>query len=168
MSEEIINKVAQSGLITLDLAEFYTPGERIRYDLADHLYMGLILREKDLREALKAQDPTIYQGKCISIHCSADAIIPQWAYMLLVLHMSPHAAFVQVGSEEALEFSLFQIAFDRHDFSQYQGQRVVVKGCGDIPVPSGVYGEIARRLQPIVKSLMFGEPCSTVPLFKRK
>ncbi|MFN4086567.1 MAG: DUF2480 family protein [Spirosomataceae bacterium] len=168
MSEEIINKVALSGLITLDLAEFYTPGERMTYDLADHLYMGLILREKDLREALKSQDTSVFQGKFISIHCSADAIIPQWAYMLLVLQMAPHASYVHVGSPDELEFALFQQAFDRHDFSPYEGQRVVVKGCGDIAIPSSVYGEITRRLQPLVKSLMFGEPCSTVPLFKKK
>lgn len=168
MSEEIINRVAQSGLITFDLADFYRSGERLVYDLADHLYMGLILREKDLRDALKSQDTAMYRGKYVAIHCSVDAIIPQWAYMLLVLHMAPEANEVMVGSLDELESHLFQKAFDAHDFSMYEGQRVVVKGCGDIAITSRVYGEVARRMQPHVKSLMFGEPCSTVPLYKKR
>lgn len=168
MSEEIINRVAQSGLITFDLADFYMPGERMTYDLADHLYMGLILREKDLRDALKSQDTGMYRGKYVAIQCSVDAIIPQWAYMLLVLHIAPEAKEVIVGTVDELESYVFQKAFDAHDFSQYEGQRVVVKGCGDIAIPSRVYGEVARRMRPYVKSLMFGEPCSTVPLFKKR
>lgn len=167
MESEIINRVTKSGLITLDLEDYYHHGERVVYDLKDNLYMGLILKEKDFRDFLKIHDWTQYEGKNVAITCSEDAIIPTWAYMLLTLHLSPYAHAVVYGSLAQLEEQLFYEAINKIDFSQYQGARVVVKGCSKYPVPTAAYVKIAQQLQPLVQSLMFGEPCSTVPLYKK-
>ena len=166
--EEIVNRVANSGLISLDLEDFYHSGERIVYDLKDNLFMGMILKEKDFREFLKNHDWTQYSGKNIAITCTEDAIIPTWAYMLLTLHLEPHAHCVVFGTLEDLEKRLFDEALSKINFSQYQDARVVVKGCSKVNVPTQVYVELTRCLLPFVKSLMFGEPCSTVPLYKRR
>jgi len=168
IQENIINKVAQSGLVTLDPAEFYQPGERVIYDIAPNLFQGLILREKDFREFVKEHDWTQYEGKNIGIICSADAIVPAWAYMLLANRMAPYANEVVFGDLETLETVLFSKAIAKLDAEQYRDQRMVIKGCGDIPVPVSAYVAITEKLTPVVKSLMFGEPCSTVPLYKRK
>ncbi|MCA0234132.1 MAG: DUF2480 family protein [Bacteroidetes bacterium] len=165
--EEIINKVANSGLVTLDLEDYYHQGERVVYDLKDNLFMGLILKEKDFREFLKSHDWAQYAGKNVAITCTEDAIIPTWAYMLLTLQLEPHANAVVFGSLNDLEEKLYFDAIARIDVEAYRGVRVVVKGCSKHPVPTAAYVELTRKLQPVVQSLMFGEPCSTVPLFKK-
>jgi hypothetical protein len=169
MEEElIINKVAKSGLVTLDLEDYYHPGERLVYDLKDNLFMGLILKEKDLREFLKTHDWSQYAGKNVAVVCSEDAIVPTWAYMLLTLHLQPHAHTVVFGDLAALNDKLYYEAIARINPEDYRGARVVIKGCSKYPVPTAAYVEISRLLQPVVQSLMFGEPCSTVPLYKKK
>ncbi|GGH17141.1 DUF2480 family protein [Mucilaginibacter phyllosphaerae] len=168
IQENIINKVAQSGLVTLDPAQFYAPGERLVYDIKDNLFHGLMLREKDFREFVKTHDWAQYQDKNVAITCTADAIVPAWAYMLLANRMAPYARQVVFGDAEVLETVLFVTELKALDVEQYRDQRVVIKGCGDIPVPVSAYVELTQRLTPIAKSLMFGEPCSTVPIYKRK
>jgi len=165
--EEIINRVANSGLVTLDLEDYYHHGERIVYDLKENLFMGMILKEKDFREFLKSHDWTQYAGKNVAITCTEDAIIPTWAYMLLTLQLEPHANAVVFGSLNDLEEKLFFDAIAHIDMEAYRDLRVVVKGCSKHPVPTAAYVELTRKLQPVVQSLMFGEPCSTVPLFKK-
>jgi hypothetical protein len=168
IQETIINKVAQSGLLTLDPASFYPAGERVIYDIKDNLFHGLILREKDFREFVKGHDWAQYQGKNVGITCTADAIVPAWAYMLLANRMAPYACEVVFGDAEVLETVLFEKEMAKANFEQYRDQRIVLKGCGDTPVPVSAYVELTKRLTPVVKSLMFGEPCSTVPIYKRK
>jgi hypothetical protein len=168
IEETIVNKVANSGLISFDLEEYFHPGERIIFDIKDQLFMGLMLKEKDFREFLKTNDWSIYSGKNVAIICSEDAIVPTWAYMLLGIALEPFANMFVFGSLEDLEKKLFEQALNSLDFSQFKGQRIVVKGCSNAQIPTYVYVELTRRLKPIVKSLMFGEPCSTVPLFKNK
>ncbi|HEY9195996.1 MAG TPA: DUF2480 family protein [Mucilaginibacter sp.] len=168
IQENIVNKVAQSGLVTLDPASFYPEGERVIYDIKDNLFHGLILREKDLRDFVKEHDFTQYQDKFVGITCSADAIVPTWAYMLLANQMAPYAREVVFGNADVLETVLFEKQIAKADLGQYAGQRIVLKGCGDIAVPVSAYVELTQKLTPIVKSLMFGEPCSTVPIYKRK
>jgi len=168
MEELIVNKVAASGLITLDLEDFYHPGERVVYDLKDNLFMGMILKEKDFREFLKQHDWSQYDGKNVAIICSEDAIIPTWAYMLMAVHLETHAHMFVFGDLKDLENKLYEEALKGINFEDYTDLRVVVKGCSKVEVPVSVYVEISRRLKPVVKSLMFGEPCSTVPLYKRK
>ena len=169
MQEElIINKVINSGLVTFDLEDLYDQGERVVYDLKDNLFMGMILKEKDFREFLKNHDWTQYTGKNIAVVCSEDAIVPTWAYMLLTLKLQPVANLIVFGSLEELENKLFFDALNKVDMEEFRGARVVVKGCSKVPVPTAAYVEITRLLQPVVQSLMFGEPCSTVPLYKKK
>lgn len=157
-----------SGLITLDPASFYQKGERVLYDIKDNLYMELMLREKDFREFVKAHDWSQYAGKHVAITCTADAIVPAWAYMLLANRLAPYAASVVFGDLDMLESVLFLKEIEKADLEQYRDQRIVLKGCGDTPVPVSAYVELTRRLTPIAKSLMYGEPCSTVPIYKRK
>lgn len=164
----IVNRVASSGLITLDLEEYYHPGERLVYDLKDNLFMGMILKEKDFRAFLKEHDWSQYAGKNVAITCTEDAIIPTWAYMLLTLQLQPYAHTVVYGSLQDLDEKLYFDAIARIDPTDYQDKKVVVKGCSKVPVPTAAYVELTRRLSPVVQSLLFGEPCSTVPLFKRK
>lgn len=168
IQESIVNKVAQSGLVTLDPAEFYTPGERVVYDIKDNLFQGLILREKDFREFVKEHDWTQYQDKNVAVTCTADAIVPAWAYLLLANRMAPYANEIVFGDAEVLETVLFVKAIAKLDAEQYRDQRLVIKGCGDVDIPVSAYVELGKKLTPVVKSLMFGEPCSTVPIYKRK
>lgn len=167
METEIINRVAGSGLVTLDLEDYYHPGERIVYDLKDNLYMGLILKEKDFRAFLTEHDWSQYAGKNVALTCSEDAIIPTWAYMLLTLKLQPHANTIVFGTLADLEEKLYFDAIARLNPETYRDARVVVKGCSKIPVPTAAYVELTRVLRPVVQSLLFGEPCSTVPLYKR-
>ena len=168
IQENIVNKVAQSGLVTLDPAAFYPAGERVIYDIKDNLFHGLMLREKDLRDFIKEHDFTQYEGKNVGITCSADAIVPTWAYMLLANRMAPYAREIVFGDMAVLETVLFEKEIAKADLEQYSGQRIVLKGCGDTQVPVSAYVELTKKLTPIVKSIMFGEPCSTVPIYKRK
>lgn len=168
MSDVIVNKVASSGLITLDLEKFLPSGEVTGFDLKDHLFMGLILKEKDFREALKNTDWTAYSGKNVAIYCSVDAVIPVWAYMLVTTYLQPVAAEVFVGTTAELEKHLFLKNLAAINTEEFADQRVVVKGCGEIPIDSFAYAEITRRLLPVAKSIMYGEPCSTVPVYKKR
>jgi hypothetical protein len=168
IQESIVNKVASSGLLTFNLEEFYHKGERVVYDIKDNLFHGLMLREKDFREFIKTHDWSSYAGKNVAVTCSADAIVPTWAYMLLANKLQPFAHEVVFGNLETLEAVLFSKALAKVDLSNYSGERVVIKGCADIEVPVSAYVEITALLSPVVKSIMYGEPCSTVPIFKRK
>jgi hypothetical protein len=168
IQENFVNKVAASGLVTLNLEEYFNQGERVVYDIKGNLFHGLMLREKDFREFIKSHDWSIYTGKNIAIICSADAIVPTWAYMLLANKMQPYANEVVFGSLETLEATLFVRALAKIDINSFANERVVIKGCADIEVPVAAYVEITNLLTPVVKSIMYGEPCSTVPIYKRK
>lgn len=165
--DQIVNRVAGSNLVTFDLETLYRPGKRVVLDIQDQLYQGLILKEKDFRAFVKDHPWSQYAGQFVAITCSADAVVPTWAYMLVALALEPHAEFFVFGSLEELETRLFTEALARVDWSQYQDARVVVKGCSKVAVPQAVYVEATRLLKPRTASLMFGEPCSTVPLYKR-
>jgi len=166
--EKLINRVSESGLITFDLEEFYPREEKISFDLKDYLFMGLILKEKDFREALKNLDWSAYQNKNVAVFCSADAIIPIWAYMLVAVYLSPVARRFYFCKEEELDDVIFKEEIAALDVTQYKDQRIIIKGCSDKPVPVSAYLEITRKLRPFAKSLMYGEACSNVPLFKQK
>lgn len=168
VQETIVNKVAQSGLMTVDLADFAPQGERIIYDIKDNLFQGLILREKDFREFVKNHDWEQYQGKYVAITCTADAIVPTWAYMLLANRLEPHAADIVFGDLATLETVLYERALEKLDVENYRDQRIVVKGCGDIEVPESAFVKFTSMASKVAKSIMYGEPCSTVPVFKRK
>ena len=166
MDDVIINKVSESGIITLDLEAFLPDQEMIIFDLKEYLFMGLILKEKDFREALKNLDWESYRNKTVALTCSADAIIPVWAYMLVTSYLQPVAKEVFFGNREFLESTLILKNLSKIDVAEYSGKRVVIKGCGDKAIPEAAYVEVTRLLRPVVKSIMYGEPCSTVPIFK--
>lgn len=168
MSDVFVNKVAASGILTLDLEKYLPAGEVGTFDLKDHLFMGLILKEKDFREALKNLDWTQYQDKYVAITCSVDAIIPVWAYMLVMTYLQPVAKDMYVGTAAELQKHLFLKNIAAIDMTEFADQRVVVKGCGDAPIGDFAYAEITKYLRPVVKSIMYGEPCSTVPVYKKK
>ncbi len=163
----LVNRVAASGLITINLEDFFPKAEVVSFDLKPHLFMELILKEKDFREAVQQHDWTQYQGKILLVFCSADAIIPMWAYMLVAASAAPYAADIFQGDAEAYYKTAFAKALDNLDPILYHQKRIVIKGCSDKPVPASAYVEITRRLQPHAQSIMYGEPCSTVPIFKR-
>lgn len=167
--DEIVNKVAQSALITIDLEKFFPAGETLVFDMKDHLFMELILKEKDFRTALQHLDWEIYRDKNVAITCTADAIVPFWAYMLVASYLGPVAKFFAFGDEAFLHKTLFlrNLEANIHP-EEYTDQRVVVKGCGDKTVTEAAFVEITRLLRPVVKSIMYGEPCSTVPVYKKK
>ena len=168
MSEVFVNKVAASGILTLDLEKYLPTGEVATFDLKDHLFMGLILKEKDFREALKNLDWTQYQDKYVAITCSVDAIIPVWAYMLVTTYLQPVAKDVYVGTAAEMQKHLFLKSLESIDVTEFTDQRVVIKGCGEVTIDAFAYAEITKRLRPTVKSIMYGEPCSTVPVYKKK
>ncbi len=167
MQEEIINKLAQSSLITIDLEEWQDQRPQIIYDFKQNLFQELILQEKDFREFLKNHDWSIYKDKNVAIICSADAIVPTWAYMLLAVYLENVANYFIFGNLEDLEKSLFQRKLATININEYKDKKVVIKGCSNIPIPTYAYVELTRLLRPHVASLMFGEPCSTVPLYKK-
>lgn len=168
MSEDIVNRVANSALKTIDLDDFYATGERVSFDMAGLLFQGLILREKDFREFVAAHDWAQYQNKNVAVYCSADAIIPSWAVMVLITKLQPIANQVVFGTIEELEQKLFTEALAKIDLSIYKDAKVVIKGCGKHPVPAYAFAELTRLLTPYVSSLMYGEPCSTVPVYKKR
>jgi hypothetical protein len=161
----LVNRVAQSALLTLNLEDLRLPGERELLDIKEVLFQGLILREKDFRTWVKAHDWASYSGKHVAITCSADAIVPGWAYMLLATVLQPHTTSFVFGTLDQLETALYVQAFAAHDWSVYAGEKVVLKGCGHVPVAA--YVEATRLLMPHADKLMYGEPCSTVPLYRR-
>lgn len=161
------NKIAKSGLITLDMAKYLDEDKIRMIDLKEYLFKGLILREKDFRAALKETDWPQYKGKIVGIYCSTNAIIPQWAYMLVTTYLANLAEEVIFGDKEAVELQWVKNALDAIDYEQMKDERVIIKGCGDKTVPPAAYGEITKRLLPVAKTIMYGEPCSTVPIFKK-
>jgi hypothetical protein len=166
MTEEIINKVSQSELITLDLEQFF-PNENIRiFDLKPFLFMELILKEKDFRASLSATDWTGYKNEIVGIYCSADAVIPVWAYMLVTGYLQPFAKEVIMGDETAVLRQLITNRIQAINPKEYKDKRIVVKGCGEKPIGDFAYLEITKLLRPVAKSIMYGEPCSTVPVYK--
>ncbi|MCB0670011.1 MAG: DUF2480 family protein [Saprospiraceae bacterium] len=163
----LVNRVAQSSLITINLEKYFPKEQIISFDLKDFLFQGLILREKDFRDALTAYDWKQIEGAYLAVHCSTDAIIPTWAYMLVTAYATPYAASIFLGTKEIMLEKHFTQVIEASDWSHLEGQRVVIKGCSDKPVPASAYVDLTKKLQPIVQSVMFGEPCSTVPIFKR-
>ena len=168
VAEEIINKVAQSGLYTLDLEDYYPKDEIVVFDLKPLLFMEMILKEKEFRAALQSIDWTPYQDKVLAITCSVDAIIPSWAYMLVAVAAEPFVKTLILGDRQAALQELFLANLRSIDITEFTDKRVVVKGCGDLSVGGFAYLEIARRLRPVAKSILYGEACSNVPVFKRK
>ena len=166
MENEITNKVANSGIITIDLEEFYIQGERVLFDIKPLLFQELILKEKDFREFIKTNDWSVYKNKLVALTCSADAVVPTWAYMLLTLALEPFAKKIIFGNLLELETILFAEQLTLLDTNIYKDARVIIKGCGKINVSKNAYVKLTTILKPIAKSIMYGEPCSTVPLYK--
>jgi hypothetical protein len=167
MEATIINKVAESGIVTLDLEEYYPKGDILVFDLKDFLFMGLILKEKDYRAALLTTEWTKYQDKYVAITCTADAVIPMWAYMLAANYLQPIAKEIVFGNEAQLISTLITRQLVNFNGEEYLGKRVVVKGCGEVSIPESAYVEITAKLRPYAKNIMYGEPCSTVPIYKK-
>lgn len=165
--ESIVNKVAQSGLITINLEELYPVGERVIIDIREQLIEDFLLREKSFREFIASEDWSKYSGKFVGIHCSNDAIIPMWVWMLLASALEPFAKKIVFGNASTLEDALFSEMVSKINPEDYRDQRVVIKGCGDKPVPVSAYVTLTTILRPVAKSILFGEPCSTVPVFKK-
>jgi len=169
MSDEIVNKVAESGLITIDLEKYLPQKEETAvFDLKDFLFMGLILKEKDFREALKQHDWEKYRNKNIAITCTADPIIPVWAYMLVTTYLQPVAKETIVGDEKEIYKTVFLKNISSITTGEFIDKRIVLKGCGETPIDDFAYAEATRKLLPVAKSIMYGEPCSTVPVYKKK
>lgn len=166
-NNEIVNRVTSSSLITFDLEQLYQPGARILLDIKSQLYEGLILREKEFRAYVQAHTWEQYNNCFVAVTCSADAIVPTWAYMLLSIALQPHAKKIVFGNLDDLEEALFKESLDAIEWNKFQDAKVVIKGCSKVQVPVAAYVEATNRLRPIASSIMFGEPCSTVPLFKR-
>ena len=168
MADAIVNKVSQSGIITLDLSEIIPPEKTEVFDIKDYLFQGFVLKEKEFREKLKSVDWTSYKNKNVALFSSANAIIPTWAYMLITSYLQPHAKNVVFGDESVLQTIIIRDTLSKLDLDEFKDKRVVIKGCGDERITEAAYVEISRLLLPVVKALMYGEPCSTVPVFKRK
>lgn len=168
MSDIIVNKVAESALLEINLEKYYPKEEISVFDMKDYLFMGLILKEKDFREALKNLDCSIYNDKYVAVTCTADAIIPVWAYMLVASYIQPYAKDVFFGDAQFVHKTLFLKNLSSIAIEDFVDKRIVVKGCGDLPVGEFAYLEITKLLRPVVKSIMYGEPCSTVPIFKKR
>ncbi|WP_300569281.1 DUF2480 family protein [Flavobacterium sp.] len=166
--EEIVNKVANSVLEVFDLEDYYPEGIRTQIDVSQWLYEGFLLKEKDFREALKNEDWSKYQDQYVAIYCSTDAIIPAWATILVTLHVAPFAKKVVSGTIQDLETALYQDILSTIDYSEYQDKPIIIKGCSKKPVPESAYIIAAQKLQPFAKSIMYGEACSAVPLYKSK
>lgn len=167
MSDIIENKVAKSGLINIDLAKYYPKGERVLFDIKPLLWQEFVLKEKDFRQFIKENDWSVYQDKFVAVYNTADAIVPSWAYMLVVSALEPYAKKVVYGNLEALETVIFIDSLHKNfKGAEYTDKRVIVKGCGDLPITNAAYLEVVNLLKPHVKSLMFGEACSSVPVYK--
>lgn len=166
MTDVIINRVAESGIITIDLENYYPNGQIVVFDVQPYLFRGLILKEKEFREALKQTDWEQYRSKYVALTNTADAIIPMWAYMLIVSYLQPVTKEVFFGTEQTLRQTLLLRNIEGINVAEYTGKRIVIKGCGDVILPEAAYVAITQKLRPVVKSLMFGEPCSTVPVYK--
>lgn len=168
MSDTIENKVANSGLLTISLEDFHQKGERVLFDIKPLLWQELALKEKDFRAFIKQHDWSQYQNKFVAITCSADAIVPTWAFMLIAVALQPYAKKAIFGSLEELERELYIDSINLFDLNTITDKRILVKGCGDINIPNSAFIYVSEKFLPVVKSLMFGEACSNVPLYKRK
>jgi hypothetical protein len=168
MAEEIVNRVANSKLITFNLEEYYPGGERVLFDIKDWLFQGFVLREKDFREAVKRENWEQYSGKYLALTCTSDAIVPTWAYMLIAGALQPFAKKVVLGNLVQLETSIYQDIIKNLEVEEYRDLPIIIKGCSKKPVPDNAYLQIMQKLQPVAKSIMFGEACSSVPLYKQK
>jgi hypothetical protein len=168
MEQEIVNRVAASGLVTIDLEEYYPKEEILLFDLAPYLFKGLILKEKEFRQALTTTDWSQYQNKYIAVTCTTDAIIPMWAYMLVSTYLQPIAKDVLFANKEELTTLLMVKNINDINAEQYAGARIIVKGCGDIQIPQAAYLAITNKLMPFAKSIMYGEACSNIPVYKKK
>lgn len=166
--DDIVNRVANSKLVTFNLEDSYPKGERVSFDISQWLYEGIVLRESDFRKQATDHDWSHYQDKYVALFCSTDAIVPGWAFLLLSLHLAPFAKKVTVGSLVELESLLFAELLQSLDVSEYKDKPVIIKGCAHKPIPQNAYVLLAQKLQPVAKSIMYGEACSSVPLFKRK
>jgi hypothetical protein len=165
---EFVNKVAESGIVTLDLAQYTSRIGVVEFDIKDYLFMGLILKEKDFREALKQLDTSVFEQLIVAVHCSADAIIPHWAYMLIVARLSSVAHDIRFGAPAEVKQALLLECISQLDTAEFANARIVLKGCGDETMPSAAYLAMTQKLLPVAKSIMYGEPCSTVPVYKKK
>lgn len=168
MENELINKVSESALVTINLEDYYPKEDVAVFDLKDYLFMGLILKEKDFREALKVLDFTPYAGKTTAVTCTADAVIPMWAYMLVASVLQPIAKEVLFGNEEETKKQILLNNINTIPLNEFADKRIVIKGCGDLPIGEAAYLQVTKILRPVAKSIMYGEPCSTVPIFKKK
>lgn len=168
MDEVFVNKVQESGIITLDLEEFYPKDETVVFDMKGYLFMGLILKEKDFREAMKLLDISVYAGKNVALTCTADAIIPVWAYMLAASYLEPVVKEIIFGDADFLHKTIFLKNIATINPVDYEDKRVVIKGCGELPISETAYVAATALLRPVAKSIMYGEPCSTVPIYKKK
>ncbi len=167
MAEEFVNKVAKSGLITLDLQTFHDGSEIVAFDLKDYLFMEMILKEKDFREALDQHDWQKYQDKIIAVYCSIDAIVASWAYMLVAAKADGIAKDVIFGTPEQVRHECYRRELEQHDWSQYEGKRVLLKGCSEKELPQSVYLLATQKVLPYTERLMYGEACSFVPVYRK-
>lgn len=168
MAEEIINRVANSKLKVIDLEDYYPKGERVLFDIKDWLMEGLVLREKDFRAFVAEHNWSQYTDCYVALHCSTDAIVPDWAYMLISIELQPYAKLSVIGSLNDLESILYAKIISNLDISIYEGLPVIIKGCSHKPVPSNALLLLTQKLKPITRSIMFGEACSSVPLYKKR
>ncbi|MFC4721504.1 DUF2480 family protein [Geojedonia litorea] len=168
MEEEIINRVALSKLMVIDLEDYYPAGQRFVFDIKTWLYEEFVLREKDFRASVEKHDWSQYKDGFVALTCTSDAIIPAWAYMLITIHLQPYAKKVVMGNLEILETSLYQDIISALDVKPYTDKPIIIKGCSHKPVPENAYIFLSQKLKPIAKSIMYGEACSSVPLFKKK
>jgi len=168
MSGEIPNRVSKSKLITIDLEDFYPTGNRVVVDIAPWLHQELILKEKEFRNYVDKHQWAQYDQCYVAINCSVDAIIPSWAYLLLSSKLAPYTKEVVVGNLDLLETTIFSEIINNLDVTKYQNKPVIIKGCANKPIPNSAYTVLVKKLQPFVKSIMYGEACSTVPIYKKK
>lgn len=168
MADEIINRVAQSKLVVIDLEDFYPSGKRVLIDIKDWLYEGFVLREKDFRKEVSNHDWSQYQDQYVALSCSTDAIVPAWAYMLITIELASYSKKTIIGDLDTLETSIYQTIINNLDLDAYQDKPVIIKGCSNKPVPDNAYIMLSETLKPVAKSIMYGEACSSVPLFKKK
>lgn len=168
MPEEIVNRIAKSKLVTVNLEQFYPEGERVLFDLKDWLYEEFVLREKEFRSSVKEHNWSQYEGKYVALTCSTDAIIPAWAFMLITTELQPYAKRTVLGKLEELETNIYQEIIAEMQVEEFRDLPLIIKGCSNKPVPESAYIQLVQKLQPVAKSMMFGEACSSVPLYKKK
>lgn len=168
MNEEIVNRITSSSLITINLEDYYPEGKRVVLDIKDWLHEGIILKEKDFRAFVADHTWEQYTDAYVAMHCSTDAIVPGWAFMLITTRLQPYAKQIVLGDLELLETVLFRSVLEELDVSSFKDKSLIIKGCSNKPVPENAYIWVTQKLQGVAKSIMYGEACSSVPLFKKK